>query len=146
MPTIGVRWCFNTTERLTTASYEVMTMATAHSTSKGPSGHNHPTTRARKGRPPPHPDAPPLDREAFRDGLTKHARTVRDAMFVAMTCGDAMRHQNADGEEEVATVLGLYCSNQLYRALQETGMLLALLDGKTNVDPESEEVTSLADP
>ena len=55
-------------------------------------------------------------------------------------------HQNADGEAQVAMVLRAYCSNRLYRAIQETGVLLALLDGKTDVDPESDEVTSLADP
>jgi hypothetical protein len=40
----------------------------------------------------------------------------------------------------------LYCSNRLSRAIQETGTLLALLDGKTDVDPESDEISSLADP
>lgn len=36
--------------------------------------------------------------------------------------------------------------SRLYRAIQETGVLLALLDGKTDVDTESDEVMSLADP
>jgi hypothetical protein len=40
----------------------------------------------------------------------------------------------------------VYCSNRLYRAIQETGVLLALLDGKKDIDLESDEITSLADP
>jgi hypothetical protein len=82
----------------------------------------------------------------LRDGLKSHLRTVRDAMFVAMTCGDAMCHQNATGQVEVAIVLRLYCSGRLYRAIQETGVLLALLDSRKNVDLESEEIASLSDP
>ena len=118
-------------------------MATAQFTRKVRSGrHRVPQSPAKATQSRP----PPIDRQALREGLKSHVRTVRDAMFVAMTCGDALCHQNADGEVQVAMVLRAYCSNRLYRAIQETGVLLALLDGKTDVDPESDEVTSLADP
>jgi hypothetical protein len=121
-------------------------MAAAHSTSKSRSGRNRAgryrirTSERRRSA------KSAIDQQALRESLESHARTLRNAMFVAITCCDAMCQQNADGEVEVATVLRVYCGNTLYRAIQETGMLLALLDGKSDVDPESEEITSLADP
>jgi hypothetical protein len=123
-----------------------MIMATAQFTRKARSGRHRVPKSPAKATPSRRSAPPPIDRQALRDGLKSHVRTVRDAMFVAITCGDALCHQNADGEVQVAMVLRAYCSNRLYRAIQETGVLLALLDGKTDVDPESDEVTSLADP
>jgi hypothetical protein len=122
-----------------------MIMATAQFTRKVRSGRHRDPKSPAKAIQSRRAAPPPIDRQALRDGLKSHARTVRDAMFVAITCGDALCHQNADGEVQVATVLRLYCSNRLYRAIQEAGVLLPLLDGRTDVDPESDEVTSLAD-
>ena len=33
--------------------------------------------------------------------------------------------------------------NKLWKAIEEAGLLLALLDGKTDIDPESEEFARL---
>ena len=121
-------------------------MATTHSTAKRRRGRNHiSNSRPRHTQSPRRPALPLIDRQALREGLNNHVRTVREAMFVAITCCDAMCHHNAGAETEVATVLRLYCGNQLYRAVQETGLLLALLEGETRVDPESDEITALAD-
>ncbi len=89
---------------------------------------------------------PPLDRAAFRDGLIHHIGTVRDAMYVVIVCCEASRMQNADHDGEISTVLRLYGGNKLSKAIQEAGVLLALFDGKTDIDPESDEIGRLADP
>lgn len=115
-------------------------MAAAHSTSKVRPHRN----RASKFT--PRKTRPPLNRQALRDGLKAHVRTIRDAMFVAITCGSALRHGDSDNDQEVAYVLRVYCSNKLFGAIQETGLLLALLDGRTDVDPESDEIGCLANP
>ena len=115
-------------------------MAAAHSTSKVRPHRNHASrSTSRKRR-------PPLDRQALRDGLKAHVRTVRDAMFVAIICGNALRDDTAGVDQEVAYILRVYCSNKLFGAIQETGLLLALLEGRTKVDPESDEITSMSDP
>jgi hypothetical protein len=44
------------------------------------------------------------------------------------------------------TPLRLYGSNRLWKAVQEAGVLLALFDGKTDIDPEGEEIGRLTDP
>ena len=67
-------------------------------------------------------------------------------MFVVITCAQALRYQAADHDLEIAAVLRAHGSNTLYRALQEAGVLLALLDGKSDIDSESDEITSLAGP
>jgi hypothetical protein len=85
---------------------------------------------------------PPIDREAFRAGLVTHIRTVREAMYVVIVCGAASRLQNADMDSQIATTLRLYGSTKLSKAIDEAGVLLALLDGKST-DPESEEFARL---
>ena len=116
-------------------------MATAHFTRKVRSDRNRTSKSGPAGANSP-PATPPIDRKALRDGLKDHANTLRNAMHVAITCCKTLR----GSEEEMETVLRLYCGNKLYRAIQETGVLLALLDGKTGLDPESEEIMSLTDP
>jgi hypothetical protein len=83
---------------------------------------------------------------AFRAGLVTHIRTVRDAMYVVIVCCEASRMQNADMDAEISTVLRLYGGNKLSKAIQEAGVLLALFDGKTNIDPESDDIGRLSDP
>ena len=117
-------------------------MATAHFTRKGRPGRN-PTSKSRpRGAKSSRSARPPIDRKALRDGLKDHMNTLRNAMYVVITCCKALR----GSEEEMETVLRLYCDSKLFRAIQETGVLLALLDGKTGLDPESEEIMSLTDP
>ncbi len=122
-------------------------MATAHSTWKAGSSRNRaskPQARGAKRR--PRLAIAPLDREAFRAGLLTHIRTVREAMYVVIVCGAASRQQNADMDAEISTVLQLYGGNRLSKAIQEAGVLLALFDGKTDIDPESDDIGRLADP
>jgi len=122
-------------------------MAAAHSTLKSRSGRNRPSkSRTKATRPNVPPAIPPLDRRAFRAGLLTHIRTVRDAMYVVIVCCEASRMQNADHDAEISTVLRLYGGNKLSKAIQEAGVLLALFDGKTDIDPESDEIGRLADP
>jgi hypothetical protein len=122
-------------------------MAALHSTLKARSDRNRPPPpRTKATKSTPRPATPPLDREAFRAGLLTHIRTVREAMYVVIVCGAASRQQNADMDAEIATVLELYGSNRLSKAIQEAGVLLALFDGKTDIDPESDDIGRLADP
>jgi hypothetical protein len=124
-----------------------MMMATVHSTLKVRSGRNRPSTsRAKHGKSSPCSATPPIDREAFRADLLKHIRTVRDAMYVVIVCCEASRMQNADHDGEISTVLQLYGGNKLSKAVQEAGVLLAQFDGRTDIDPESDEIGRLADP
>jgi hypothetical protein len=118
-----------------------MIMATAHFTRKVRSDRNR-TSKSRPAGAKSPPATPPIDRKALRDGLKEHANTLRNAMYVAITCCKAL----SDSEEEIEAILRLYCGNKLYRAIRETGVLLALLDGKTGLDPESEEIMRLTDP
>jgi hypothetical protein len=121
-------------------------MAALDSTSKARAGRNR-ASRGRSGRPQPRiPPLPPVDRPAFREGLIKHIRTIRDAMYVVIVCCAASREQNADMDREISSVLQLYGGNRLSKAIEEAGMLLALFDGKTDIDPEGEEIGRLADP
>ena len=115
-------------------------MATAHFTRKVRSGRDR-TSKSRPAGAKSPPVTPPIDRKALRDGLKEHANTLRNAMYVAITCCAAL----SGSEEELTAVLRLYCGNKLYRAIQETGVLLALLDGKTGLDPESDEIMRLTD-
>jgi hypothetical protein len=119
-------------------------MAAAHSTLKAGSGRNRPSKPQVRGA-KPHL-SPPIDRQAFRAGLVTHIRTVREAMYVVIVCSAASRQQNADMDAEIATVLELYGGNRLSKAIQEAGVLLALFDGKTDIDPESDDIGRLADP
>jgi hypothetical protein len=122
-------------------------MATQHSTLKARPGRNPPSkSQAQATRPSVPPAGPPVDREVLRAGLKSHIRTLRDAMCVAITCCNALRDPAGDADLEIATVLRLYCGNRLYRGIQETGVLLALFDGKKGVHREADEITSLADP
>jgi hypothetical protein len=117
-----------------------MIMATAHFTRKARSGRNRTSKSRPRGAKSPSA-VPPVDLKALRDGLKDHANTLRNAMYVAITCCKALR----DSEEEMETVLRLYCDSKLYRAIRETGVLLALLDGKTGLDPESDEIMRLTE-
>jgi hypothetical protein len=72
-----------------------------------------------------------------------HIRTVRHAMYVVIVCCEAERSGNADHDTEISTTLRLYASTKLWKAINEVGVLLALLDGKTDIDPESEEFDRL---
>jgi hypothetical protein len=67
-------------------------------------------------------------------------------MYVVIVCCAASREQNGDIDTEISSVLRLYGSNRLWKAVQEAGVLLALFDGKTDIDPEGEEIGRLADP
>lgn len=120
-------------------------MAVAHSTLKARSGRNRPSKPQARGA-KPRPATPPIDRQAFRAGLLTHIRTVREAMYVVIVCSEASRMQNADTDAEISTVLRLYGSHKLSKAIQEAGVLLALFDGKTDIDPESDDIGRLADP
>ena len=122
-------------------------MAAAYSTLKAGSGRNRLSKlQVRGAKRRPRLVTPPLDREAFRAGLLTHIRTVREAMYVVIVCGAASRQQNADMDAEISTVLRLYGGNRLSKAIQEAGVLLALFDGKTDIDPESDDIGRLADP
>jgi hypothetical protein len=67
-------------------------------------------------------------------------------MYVVIVCCAASREQNADLDTEISSVLQMYGGNRLSRAVHEAGILLALLDGKTDIDPEGEEFGRLIDP
>ena len=122
-------------------------MAATHSTLKARSGRNRVSiSGARSTKPRRQSATPPLDRQAFRAGLVTHIRTVRNAMYVVIVCCEASRMQNADMDAEISTVLRLYGGNKLSKAIQEAGVLLALFDGKTNIDPESDDIGRLSDP
>jgi hypothetical protein len=122
-------------------------MATVHPTLKARPGRDRSSTLKPKHRKSsPCSATPPIDREAFRAGLVTHIRTVREAMYVVIVCGAASRLQNADMDSQIATTLRLYGSNKLSKAIDEAGVLLALLDGKTGIDPESEEFARLVSP
>jgi hypothetical protein len=119
-------------------------MATVHPTLKARPGRNRSSTsRAKHRKSSPRSATPPIDREALRDGLKSHIRTVRHAMYVVIVCCEASRMQNADHDTEISTTLRLYGGNKLYKAIEEAGVLLALLDGKTDIDSESEEFARL---
>jgi hypothetical protein len=121
-------------------------MGDRDSTSKARASRNR-ASKSGSGRSKPRiPTAPSFDRSAFREGLIKHIGTIRDAMYVVIVCCAASREQNADMDGEISSVLQLYGGNRLSRAVQEAGMLLALFDGKTDIDPEGEEIGRLADP
>lgn len=121
-------------------------MAAVDSASKARAGRNR-ASSGRGGRSKPRiPTAPFFDRSAFRERLINHTGTIRDAMYVVIVCSAASREQNADMDGEISSVLQLYGGNRLSRAVREAGMLLALLDGKTDIDPEAEEIGRLADP
>ena len=121
-------------------------MAASHSTTRTVPGRNR-ASRSRRGRSERRDlIAAPVDRSAFREGLIKHIGTIRDAMYVVIVCCAASREQNADMDREISSVLRLYGGNKLSKAVQEAGMLLALFDGKTDMDPEGEEIGRLADP
>jgi hypothetical protein len=122
-------------------------MAAAHRTLKARPGRNRSSTSSTKHRQSrPRSGAPPIDREALRDGLKSHIRTMRNAMYVVIVCCEASRMQNADHDTEISTTLRLYGGNKLYKAIEEAGVLLAMLDGKTDIDIESEEFARLVSP
>ena len=64
-------------------------------------------------------------------------------MYVVIVCCEASLMQNSTHDIEIATTLRQYRGNKLWKAIEEAGMLLALLDGKTDIDPESEEFARL---
>jgi hypothetical protein len=119
-------------------------MATVHPTLKARPGRNRsPTSRAKHRKSSPRSATPPIDRKAFRDGLVSHIRTVRHAMYVVIVCCEASLMQNSTHDIEIATTLRLYGGNKLWKAVEEAGVLLALLDGKPDIDTESEEFARL---
>jgi hypothetical protein len=119
-------------------------MATVHPTLKARPGRNRSSSsRAKHRKSGPRSAATLIDREALRDGLKSHIRTVRHAMYVVIVCCEASRMQNADHDTEISTTLRLYGGNKLYKAIEEAGVLLALLDGKPDIDTESEEFARL---
>jgi hypothetical protein len=67
-------------------------------------------------------------------------------MYVVIVCCEASRMQNADHDTEISTTLRLYAGNKLWKAIKEVGVLLALLDGKPDIDTESEEFARLVSP
>ncbi len=87
-----------------------------------------------------------LDREAYRDRLAGLVRSVRSAMYVVTVCCDALTNELSENRLEVAGVLRVYAGDKLYGALQEAAVLLALFDGKTDVDPEGDEIGRIIDP
>jgi hypothetical protein len=122
-------------------------MATVHPTLKARPGRHRPSTlRSKHRKAAPCSATPPIDREAFRDGLVSHIRTMRHAMYVVIVCCEASLMQNADHDNAISTTLRLYGGNKLWKAIEEAGVLLALLDGKTDIDPESEEFARLVSP
>jgi hypothetical protein len=119
-------------------------MATVHPTLKARPGRNRSSTLKPKHRKSaPRSATPPIDRKAFRDGLVSHIRTVRDAMYVVIVCCEASLMQNSTHDIEIATTLRQYGGNKLWKAIEEAGLLLALLDGKPDIDTESEEFARL---
>jgi hypothetical protein len=73
-----------------------------------------------------------------------HIGVLRGATDVAYTCEAAIRHQNADGDRQIANVMRLYCGNKLYAAMTDVGALVLLLDGKIVLDlEESEEIAEI---
>jgi hypothetical protein len=119
-------------------------MATVHPTLKARPGRNRSSTLKPKHRKSsPRSATPPIDREAFRDGLVSHIRTMRHAMYVVIVCCEASLMQNSTHDIEIATTLRLYGGSKLWNAIEEAGLLLALLDGKPDIDPESEEFARL---
>ena len=122
-------------------------MATVHPTLKARPGRNRSSTLKPKHRKSsPSSATPPIDRKAFRDGLKSHIRTMRHAMYVVIVCCEASRMQNADHDTEISTTLRLYAGNKLWKAIEEVGVLLALLDGKPDIDMDSEEFARLVSP
>ena len=83
--------------------------------------------------------------EAWKDRLTNHMRTLRGAMHVAYTCDRALLQEGDIGGEQISSVMRLYCTNKIYRAMQETAALLLLADGKVIEDLESDEIDSIID-
>lgn len=122
-------------------------MATVHPTLKSQPARNRSSTSRGKHRKSGFcPATPPIDREALRNGLKSHIHTVRNAMYVVIVCCEASRMQNADHDTEISTTLRLYAGNKLWKAIKEVGVLLALLDGKPDIDTESEEFARLVSP
>jgi hypothetical protein len=120
-------------------------MATVHPTLKARPGRNRSSTsRAKDRKSRPRSATPPIDWKAFRDGLVNHIRTVRHAMYVVIVCCEASQMQNSTHDIEIATTLRLYGGNKLWKAIEEAGVLLAQLDGKPDIDTESEEFARLA--
>ena len=72
--------------------------------------------------------------------------TLRGAMHVAYTCDRALLHDGDIGGEQISSVMRLYCTDKIFRAMQETASLLLLVDGKSVEDFESVEISRLADP
>jgi hypothetical protein len=122
-------------------------MATVHRTLKArPARNRSSTSRAKHRKSGLRSATTPIDRKAFRDGLVSHIRPVRDAMYVVIVCCEASLMQNSTHDIEIATTLRLYGGNKLWKAIEEAGVLLALLDGKTDIDTESEEFARLVSP
>jgi hypothetical protein len=66
-------------------------------------------------------------------------------MYVAHTCESALMHQNSDGDEEIAAILRSYCGEKIYVSMQETAQMLALLDGKGELNREADEIGQIMD-
>lgn len=83
--------------------------------------------------------------EVWKDRLTNHMRTLRGAMRVAYTCDRALLQEGDISGEQISSVMRLYCTNKIYRAMQETAALLLLVDGKLIEDFESDEIGRMTD-
>jgi hypothetical protein len=83
--------------------------------------------------------------EMWKDQLTNHMRTLRHAMHVAYTCDRALLQEGDISGEQISSVMRLYCTNKIFRAMQETAALLLLIDGKLIEDLESDEIGRITD-
>jgi hypothetical protein len=84
--------------------------------------------------------------EVWRDHLENHMSTLRGAMHVAYTCDRALLHEGDMSGEQISSVMRLYCTDKIFRAMQETAALLLLVDGKLIKDFESAEISRITDP
>jgi hypothetical protein len=83
--------------------------------------------------------------EVWKDRLSNHMITLRGAMHVAYTCDRALLHEATIAGEQISSVMRLYCTNKIFRAMQETAALLLLIDGKLIDDFESDEIGHITD-
>jgi hypothetical protein len=122
-------------------------MAAKYPMTRGSAGRNRPAKgRPASTRPSGGSSAVSFDREAFRQRLAGLIGTVRNAMYVVTVCSDALRSEASDNGREVATILRVYAGDKLFGSVREAAVLLALFDGKTDVDPEGDEIGRMTDP
>jgi hypothetical protein len=83
--------------------------------------------------------------EVWKDRLTRHMRTLRGAMHVAYTCDRALLQEGDMSGEQISSVMRLYCTDKIFRAMQETASMLLLIDGKLVDDFESDQIGRMTD-